>query len=517
MRNKILTSFVLFCIPLTGIASSTYSKLNTDDNKSIITLWSEAKEETKQKRSKSFQELSRIVDQYANKTLQKGNINSLAIAIYRDGEVYKQYYGVLDSVSKQKPKDETLYEIASITKTFTGSLVARAVLERKISLDDDIRTYLKGDYPNLQFEGTPITIQNLLTHTLGLKDKAPERLALIYQGVREGKYENNAFAYGMPDFLEELKTVELDKKPGTLYEYNSVGPELLAYVLEQVYHKSYKGLVQDFLLELNLPNTHLCEYEKYREQLAISFDENGNIAPLLKNPLLGGSHGMISNFPDLIKFMQFQLEDQSPFIKESSRLLFKDEVEGDDKGYLWDVGYGQKEGAYHGKTGTSNGVQSGILICPDSSYGMIVIMNNNSEAAQDDWGYLYNQIETELIMYPKINLVSLLSTEFKHNFKSAKRKYQALKKDSDHYLSGSFYLNNFGYELINANQIDKAIDIFKLAVSNDNSNANLYDSLAEAYYLNKDYHNALLNYEKSLALNPKNDNARVIIEKIKQL
>ncbi|MDM1503517.1 beta-lactamase family protein [Myroides marinus] len=348
-------------------------------------MWSEAKEETKQKRGKSFQELSRIVDQYANKTLQKGNINSLAIGIYRDGEVYKQYYGVLDSASKQKPNDDTLYEIASITKTFTGALVTRAVLERKISLDDDIRTYLKGDYPNLHFEGTPITIQNLLTHTLGLKDKAPERLALIYQGVREGKYENNAFAYGMPDLLEELKTVELDKKPGTLYEYNSVGPELLAYVLEQVYHKSYKDLVQDFLVELDLSNTHLYEYEKYREQLAISFDENGKIAPLLKNPLLGGSHGMISNLPDLIKFMQFQLENQSPFIKESSRLLFKDEVEGDDKGYLWDVGYGQKEGAYHGKTGTSNGVQSGILICPNSSYGMIVIMNNNSEAAQDDW------------------------------------------------------------------------------------------------------------------------------------
>lgn len=82
-------------------------------------------------------------------------------------------------------------------------------------------------------------------------------------------------------------------------------------------------------------------------------------------------------------------------------MLFEDKEDGDDKGYLWDVGYGQREGHYFGKTGTSNGVQSGILMCRDSNYGMIIIMNNTSDAADDDWIELYNKIETALILYDK--------------------------------------------------------------------------------------------------------------------
>ncbi|MHC5361446.1 serine hydrolase [Myroides sp. LJL110] len=517
MKNKLFVTLTLLSIPIFANTSIIYNGADCADYKTPEKLYRNIKQHTEQQVTKSFKELCLIVDQYAENTLKKGNINSLAIAIYKDGQVYEQYYGELDKESKKKPDELTLYEIASISKVFEGSIAAKAVLEQKIKLNDDVRMYLNGDYPNLQFEGTPITIENLLTHTLGLKDKAPKKLDKIYQGVRQGVYENKDFHYNMSDLLKELKTVELNKKPGTFYEYNSVGPELMANILEQVYDKPYKDILQDFLNELDLQDTHLYEYDKYKNRLAISFDDKGRVAPLLKNPLLGGSHGIISTLPDLIKLMQFQLESNNPLIKESTRLLFKDKIEGDDKGYLWDVGYGEKEGAYYGKTGTSNGVQSGILICPDSSYGMIIIMNNNSEEAQDDWAGLYNQIETDLIIQPKINLVSLLSIEFKNDFNSAKHKYKELKQDKEQYLSGSFYLNNFGYELIHSNQIDKAIKVFELALSDDSTNANLYDSLAEAYYLNKDYDKALLNYTKALELDPENENAKVVINKIKQL
>lgn len=471
------------------------------------------KEKKAQEHKTAFKELSSIVDQYAENTLKMGNINSLAIAIYRDGDVYQQYYGTLDKTALHKPDDSTLYEIASISKIFAGSLAAKAVLEQKITLKDDIRRYLQGDYANLQFEGTPITIQDLLTHTLGLKATSPKKLAKVFKRTKEGYYENRAFDYTMTDLLKELKTVKLDKKPGTVYDYNSVGPELVAYILEQVYHKPYKEILQEFLSEVDLQHTYLQEYDTHKQQMAISFNADGKVAPLDKNPLLGGAFGMISSLPDLTKFMQFQLESDLPFIKESTRLLFKEEEEDDDKGYLWDVGYGQMEGFYYGKTGTSNGVQCGLLICPDSKYGMILISNNNSEAALEDWGSLYNKIETELIRYPKINLVSLLAPVFTTNFDLAAAQYRELKDTSTHYLSGSFYLNNFGYDLLHTNQIEKAIAVFEFAISEDVNNANLYDSLGEAYLLNKEYNKALLNYKKALELNPKNESAKAGIEK----
>ncbi|MCS7475187.1 serine hydrolase, partial [Myroides odoratimimus] len=137
--------------------------------------------------------------------------------------------------------------------------------------------------------------------------------------------------------------------------------------------------------------------------------------------------------------------------------------------------------------------------------------------AQDDWLELYNKIETALITYPKINLVSLLEKEFKNNFTVALEKYRTLEADKEHYLSGSFYLNNLGYNFLNRKEIDKAIKVFELAIQYDTNNANLYDSLGEAYFLMKDYKMSLLSYQKSLELDAENKNAQEMLIKIQLL
>lgn len=466
-------------------------------------------EKTKEKEQLPFEDLTSIIDQYALNTLKKGNSNSLAIAVYRDGKMYHNYYGEIDKGLNNAPNDSTLYEVASISKVFAGSLAAKAVLEGKFALDDDIRKYLGGDFSNLEYKGKPITIKNLLTHTLGFKNKTPKKLQEVNRKTFEGYYESRPFDYDINDFLQELKTVKLDKEPGTHYDYNSVGPELIAYILEQVYHKKYSDMLEAFFEELGMKNTYLQNYDLHKKQLANGYDENKKRSPLDKNPLLGGAYGMITTLPDLAKFMKFQLESKNPLVKESSRFLFKDDE--NEMGYLWDVGIGKKEGFYYSKTGTSFRIQSGVLVCPDSHYGLVLIVNNKSDASLKDWENLYNKIENDLIHFPKINLVSLLQTEFSDHPEKAFEKYKKLEKDTIRFSAGSAYLNEFGYQMLYENQISKAIAIFKLAISQDLKNANLYDSLGEAYYLNKDYKNALLNYKQSLLLNPKNENAKKFI------
>lgn len=514
MKNTTLLTLVFCALPILGNADTSFLNEMKVKKKSKENSFYNSKEKRIQESSSSFHSLTRLVDQYAEHTLKKGNIQSLALAIYKDGAVYQQYYGMLDSQSQQKPNDHTLYEIASISKIFAGTLAARAVLDHKINLEDDVRLYLQGDYSNLQFDGTPIRIQDLLTHTLGLEHKNLEQFDRVFKQIRAGYYENRAFDYTMADLLEELKTAKVTKKPGTVYEYSSVGPELMAYVLEQVYHKPYSELLRDFLADANMKQTYLNEYELHKNQLAISYDENGHVAPLLKNPLLGGAFGMSSTLPDLVQFMRFQLESKDPAIQESTRLLFKEEEDGDDKGYLWDVGYGQKEGNYYGKTGTSNGVQSGILLCPDSTYGMILIVNNTSDVAQSDWGNLYDKIETALIQYPKINLVALLASDFQENFDLATTTYIKLKEDSEHYLAGSFYLNNYAYELASEQEFDQAIRLLEFALTLGEDQANLYDSLGEIYAMNGQYGQALVNYKHAVTLNPNNENAKQFIEQM---
>ncbi|GAB5554657.1 MAG: hypothetical protein Sapg2KO_42480 [Saprospiraceae bacterium] len=483
------------------------------DNENAIEKLVQANHDRNKYQEKSFKQFTQIIDRYAENTLSKGNINSLALALYKNGKTYHNYYGELNPNLNNAPDDSTLYEVASISKVFLGSMAAKAVLEKKISIDDDIRTYLGKGFPNLEFEGTPVTIKNLLTHTIGFE--TPKNLDKVYQKTRNGYYENKAFDYGMEDLLEELKTVVLDKKPGTHYDYNNVGPELVAYILEQVYNKPYKDLLKGFLDDLDMKNTYLQDYDQHKNQLANGYDEDGKRAPRDKNPLLGGAYGILTTLPDLTKFMKFQLEENTPFIKESTRFLFKNGE--DDTGYLWDLGIAEKEGFYYQKSGTSNGVQSIVLVCPDTNYGLILIMNNTSDAALDDWVGLYNKTEYDLIEYPKINLWSLLEPAFFENPAEVSKQYKKRSETDNKYFFGANYLNRIAYAFLYDNKIEEAIEVLKLAISEDSQNAYLYDSIGAAYFKAKDYENAMKNYEKSLELNPENSNAKKNLSKIIEL
>lgn len=496
MKNTIF--IILFIVSLLGCQSKKETKVTSKIN--------------------PFTSVSKLVDQYAENRLKLGHTNSIAVAIYKDGKTYNNYYGQIDKNTNNKPTDSSLYEIASITKIFAGMLAAKAVLDKKITLEDDIRTYLKGNYSNLEFEGNPITIKDLLTHTLGLSEKRPPKFSAIIEKINKGDFENKPIDYNFNDLLEELKIVTLNKKPGTVYNYNSIGPELIAYTLQQVYKKPYKALLQDFLDDLDMKNTFLLDNSKSNiKKLVNGYNEAREIAPKDKNSLIGGAYGLISTLPDLMKLMVFQLESKNPLIKESTRVLFEDN-DDNTMGYLWqDLGIGQEEGFYYSKTGTSGGIQSGLLVCPDSNYAQIIIINNTSEASFNDWATLYNKIETDLIKYPKINLVALLKPEFIADFTSAKKQYRNLKKQDSSYFYNASLLNALGYDFLNnLKDEDKAIELFQFAIEEYPDNGNLYDSLSEIYFTTKNYKKALENYKKAYKLNPENNNAKAYILKLEK-
>ena len=268
-------------------------------------------------------------------------------------------------------------------------------------------------------------------------------------------------------------------------------------------------------------DTYLENSSKEKSKFLVDgYNENGELAPKSKSPLLGGGGGMLSTLPDLIKFMKFQFESNNPLIKESTRTLFEN-ADDDKLGYLWDVDSAESEGFYYMKTGTSFGIQSVILICPDSKYGLILLANSTSEKAFKDWTYLYDKVETDLIMYPKLNLDALLKEELVTKPVQAFKKYEELIKMDEIYYSTEddiqSVLKKIGYEYISENKTKKAIDIFKLMVLRFRDNSKAYDCLGEAYFMDKDYENASINYSLSLELDPNNENAELYLHKIKDI
>ncbi|MGI9550518.1 MAG: serine hydrolase domain-containing protein, partial [Aurantibacter sp.] len=159
--------------------------------------------------------LSRIIGNECDSLLSKKAIRAISVGVVKNGEIYKFHKGKL--ASGQKPTDKTLFEIASLTKTFTGTLLAKAILDKKVTLDDDIRKYLPESYPNLEFEEQPITYRNLVTHTSGLPNMFPNRPD-IFDNPNWDKlpFKINKLQAGFTrsQFLEELHQVKLDTLPG---------------------------------------------------------------------------------------------------------------------------------------------------------------------------------------------------------------------------------------------------------------------------------------------------------------
>ncbi len=461
-----------------------------------------------------FEHLIVSTDLCVTEALENDAIPSLSIAIYRDGQSYHNYYSSAGAPNQTEITNTSLFEIASLSKVFLGTLFAKAVLENKVSLEDDIRIYLEGDYSNLEFDGVPISLSNLLTHTLGFE--RPEGIKNLYKKMANGYYDNRHIDYDMFSLLEELQTVSLTHKPGTYYSYSNVGPELAAYILEKVYNIPYKEQLYSFLVSIGMNHTYLNDFEKHRNSLVLGYENKNTIASLDKNPLLGASGGMISTLPDLLQFMKFQLESANPIVKEATRILYEDD---DDTvmGYLWEnMGIGKEEGFYYWKTGDSNGIKSGMIVCPDSNYGAIILMNTQADEAIDSYWRLFDAIETDLIKYPKINLYRLTAPDFIKDKEMGLYKFNELKGDTSTYFNTNlnWTLNRIGYDLLLKNEVNKAIEMFQFAILHYPEDANLYDSLGEAYFIAKEYDKAFSNYTKSLALDPENQNAKDFLNRI---
>ena len=118
---------------------------------------------------------------------------------------------------------------------------------------------------------------------------------------------------------------------------------------------------------------------------------------------------------------------------------------------------------------------------------------------------------------PKKPLAEALLERIRQSgIQSALKLYEENKKSKKYYLNEG-EINGVGYYLLdNLKEIDNALEIFKINTQLFPASANTYDSLAEAYMNKGDKGNAILFYQRSLQLNPGNDNARQMIEKLSQ-
>jgi CubicO group peptidase (beta-lactamase class C family) len=174
------------------------------------------------------------IDALITQQMSEAGMVGVGAAIIVDRKVvWMKGYGFADKANSIPFTPHTVMNIGSISKTFTGAALMRAVEEGKLSLDADINTYLPFKVVNPYFPEALITLRQLATHTSGITDRWT-----VYEGTYHyggdspeplGEFLEDYFAPGGKHYAKDNF---LKAKPGTQREYSNIGAGLAGYIVE---------------------------------------------------------------------------------------------------------------------------------------------------------------------------------------------------------------------------------------------------------------------------------------------
>ncbi|WP_442679538.1 serine hydrolase domain-containing protein [Sphingomonas sp. ASY06-1R] len=300
----------------------------------------------------------------------------LSVAAHVAGRTVFGNYGSIRRQHVQPPTADTVYELASVTKTFIGALAAKAVVERRMALDGDFRTYLPGRYPNLLRDGRPITLRTLATHMSGLQRDLPDSDALLskpdYDRLGDQLAALNQ-GFDRSRSLAALHGVTLRATPGEAFAYSNIGIRVIGYGLEQVYHMPLPQLLHSAILQpLRMTDTRFTLTPPMRRRLATPYSRNGHVQPL-HDDSAGAAYGLYSTPRDMARYLAWQLKSGNPVIARSHALLHG--TRDDGQGLIWNIG--TDNGApflWHG--GGTFGETSQMVLYPNDRIGFVLLAND---------------------------------------------------------------------------------------------------------------------------------------------
>lgn len=226
----------------------------------------------------------------------------LSIGILRADSLFRYGYGETATGNGQLPDGNTLFEIGSVTKTFTATLLADAVRRGLLSLDAPVNQYLPDSIPPLQKDGVAVTVRMLANHTSGLP-RLPGNLMTPGFSI-----QNPYRLYDRSALFTFLKKVSLNYTPGTTYQYSNLGVGLLGTILELKTGQSFEQQLQTVITNpLALTHTKVALTAADRALLAQGHTQSGQPTPNWNLGTLAGAGAIRSTVNDLLTYLRAEL------------------------------------------------------------------------------------------------------------------------------------------------------------------------------------------------------------------
>lgn len=308
------------------------------------------------------------LDLIFKKTQELPANTEVSIGFIKDGEI--SYYGVRrsnDSLIFSNNSDH-IFEIGSITKVFTSTLLANFVLDSIVKIDDRIQDYL-----DFRIKNRKITFLQLANHTSGLP-KLPSNLNL-----EEVDFSNPYKDYDeaqLKEYLtQDLKTLT---KPGKNYEYSNTGAGILGYILASKANTTYEDLLQKYIFSKYEMKNSTTDRSTISSKLVDGLDAKGKKTSNWDLNALVGAGGILSSIEDLSKFALAQFDIKNRELELTRKSTFDYPKYQMKVGLAWNIISPKDNVQWHAHNGGTGGFSSMLVMDVENKNGVLILSNVSS-------------------------------------------------------------------------------------------------------------------------------------------
>lgn len=349
------------------------------------------------------------VDNIIKPLMKQQQIPGMSVAISIEGKHYFYHYGVLSKQSKAPINNNTLFEIGSLSKTFTATLAAYAQEQGKLDFSQKVSHYLP-ELTDSAFDH--ITVMNLATHTSGLPLFVPETITNSAELI-------NYYQHWLPE-----KTI------GEYRSYSNLGTGLLGIVTAKQLKMPFEQAMEKLMLpSLGLKHTYIHVPKHQMKNYAQGYNKKDHPARVAPQILDAESYGLKSTAKDLIRFLDINM--QTVKVAKSWQEAVEDTHTGfyltdsfvQDmmwESYPWPVSLSQlhqgnrdemalqpqkieaikpamppETRAFYNKTGSTNGFAAYAAFIPEEQIGIVILSNK--------WYPISDRITAAYQLIEKIN------------------------------------------------------------------------------------------------------------------
>lgn len=333
------------------------------------------------------------VDVLVEKTLKAFNVPGIAVGIVKDGKlVLAKGYGVTNCKTNQKVDANTLFGIASNSKSFTTAALAILVDEGKIKWDDKVIRYLPEFKMYTDYVTNEFTIRDLLTHRSGLGLGAGD--LMIWP---------DGHNFTSKDIVKNIQYLKPVSGFRTKYDYDNLLYVIAGEVIEKVSGSSWCDFVENRIMRPIGMNSSAASWSRVKDTTNtivphVPTDGKLEVVPRYKNHIFDAAAGLYASVNDLSKWLLVQMNDgrygnsQQLFSKEQHDEMWKPQTilplgnPAPYKTLFKNYGLGWKLEDINGHlqvshTGGLDGIVTQTLMIPDIKLGIIVLTNQQNGPA----------------------------------------------------------------------------------------------------------------------------------------